>query len=1360
MRLRTPWRSGVPLAAKKTSAARRMRLEPLEDRRLLAFTVNHTPYLQLGNAALDGLNGGADQVEILWQTTGAQDSDAFIAEYRENGAGSWTSAALNAQIVTGVGGRIVHSATLATLNFDDDYDYQITHLRGGNPIAIYQNTFHTRLAAGDNQNFSFVAYGDSAVGDPPDDFIGVQEQINLVDPAFSVLLGDNIYTSGTHAEHDLRLDPSKNAPLTTYNQTHVDYYGFGNHDVGSANGQPARDNYSLPIPVQGSTSPVGLAFDTDVQTEKNYSFDYGSAHFVSFDTNLWQNTTALDKQLDWAEADIAAARARPNPPRWVVVFGHHPVISLVSHTEHTADDNYYEQVVSRLGADGAAVDLFLAGHTHNYQRSYPLTGRVGSTPTYLVDTDNNYAKGAGLNLVIQGTGGVGLGYGVGDAAFAGTHVAVGIDTATTVPMQFGFGKIDVTPNQLVYSYLSDTGQTLDSFVISGGPDSIPPTAALGTPLDNGPSDQNPAYQQVLVNAAQANLQIQLSDLGDGVDDASVVAAVVSITKDSAPLVHGVDYTFGYDAGANRITLTPIGGNFGNGSYAISLTAGIEDLNNNPIAPITLTVTVDNSLPIQVAFRNGENGYGAALDTYLHQDESSALHGTSTKIVSDGDDDLGTAETPPQIVQGLIRFNSLFASRGGGPIPDGATIVSATLTVRTGTSSNDQSESLFTLHRMLSTWSESATWDNMVGGVSLDGIEAVASATDLVNGPIALGGIVSFDVTADLQTWSDNVALSTRGWVIHPLSGSDGWRVDSSDASTIANRPQLAVVYQIGPTSASAGGPYTLDEGASLTLAASATGVGMFNYHWDVNGDNVFGDASGIAPVLNWSQLTALGIADGLASFNVRVRVDDGLGHSLTSSPVALTLNNVAPSADVTGPTNVLRGQSTSFNLSAVDPSSVDQAGSFVFQIDWNGDGIYDETTAAGLANQSVSHVFAANAALNVRVRAVDEDGGVGATVTLPIVVSGVSLGADLDNPLLGSLYYTGTAGADHVVFEQLGPDAVRVQTLLENGAVFALDQTFTGVTGRVIANALAGGDELDAALITTTAATLIGGLGHDTLTGGAIGDRLYGDLSGNGLGELNAGGNDVIAGGAGDDLIYGDFGGDGGEGGNDNISAGSGADTVFGDAGGDGGEGGDDTIAGGSGDDIIYGDFGGDGGEGGDDAIFGESGDDSIVGDFGVDGGEGGNDIIHGGADNDTLSGDFMGSATDGEREGADIVIGGTGADSIYGWAALVGPAGFGGDILIGGEVTHDQTALEAIRLEWISANSYADRVANITNGSGSVAGVNGTNFLAAGATVFDDAAVDQIWGESATADEWFLLKLTEDLLSGDQPGETKTNTP
>jgi hypothetical protein len=296
------------------------------------------------------------------------------------------------------------------------------------------------------------------------------------------------------------------------------------------------------------------------------------------------------------------------------------------------------------------------------------------------------------------------------------------------------------------------------------------------------------------------------------------------------LLAGSDYTFAYNSGTNVIALTPLaplGASFGNGSYEISLSSAIEDLANNALVPALITVVVNTALPTIVVFQNGLGGYAGTLDTYVHEDEPTTNHGGYATVRSDGDDDLGTGETQAQEVQGLIRFNNLFqsgggASRVGGPIPDGATILSAILTVRTGGAANDNSPSLFNLHRMIATWDENATWNSMnvtpggVVGISRDDSEASSAITasaqyqgtggTLQPNVNVLGGAVTFDVTADLQLWSSNNALSTRGWLIHPdgvaLNGNpvsgqtDGWVFDSSEAATIANRPMLVVTYSV------------------------------------------------------------------------------------------------------------------------------------------------------------------------------------------------------------------------------------------------------------------------------------------------------------------------------------------------------------------------------------------------------------------------------------------------------------------------------------------------------------------------------------------------------------------------------------
>jgi hypothetical protein len=111
----------------------------------------------------------------------------------------------------------------------------------------------------------------------------------------------------------------------------------------------------------------------------------------------------------------------------------------------------------------------------------------------------------------------------------------------------------------------------------------------------------------------------------------------------------------------------------------------------------------------------------------------------------------------------------------------------------------------------------------------------------------------------------------------------------------------ALEVQAGSPQADPGDPYMIHEGDSLTLNAgdstAAQGLAL-TYSWDVNGDGVYGDASGVSPTLTWPQLQALGIQASPTPYMVTVQINDGYGgtHIITSQPVTLT---VLPALHVT-----------------------------------------------------------------------------------------------------------------------------------------------------------------------------------------------------------------------------------------------------------------------------------------------------------------------------------------------------------------------------------------------------------------------------------------------------------------------------
>ncbi|MFC1759543.1 hypothetical protein ACFL2H_12385, partial [Planctomycetota bacterium] len=305
---------GEPLAALADEA-----IEP-------QYVVNHPPRLQPGDMPLDGTSAydGFDRLDLVWQTLTVGDGiqDSFQVRYRKVGDSLWNTIAEPVDSFDAMSPpRVMHSSTLLGLDWDSEYEYQVSHLRGNEVVETFADSFRTRLKQGDEQAFSFAAYGDSANAGPKIvNFRAVQAQINRQDLDFSVLLGDNVYTFGTHGEADHRMKPAISPEAADWTARKMDYFGIGNHDFFVETGQTSRDLYAVPIPEAGLNAYASLP--EGEFAEHSYSFDYGDTHFVTFDTNLvefWldrnnhdpnERELRINRLLDYVVADLAASDAQ------------------------------------------------------------------------------------------------------------------------------------------------------------------------------------------------------------------------------------------------------------------------------------------------------------------------------------------------------------------------------------------------------------------------------------------------------------------------------------------------------------------------------------------------------------------------------------------------------------------------------------------------------------------------------------------------------------------------------------------------------------------------------------------------------------------------------------------------------------------------------------------------------------------------------------------------------------------------------------------------------------------------------------------------------------------------------------------
>ncbi len=241
----------------------------------------------------------------------------------------------------------------------------------------------------------------------------------------------------------------------------------------------------------------------------------------------------------------------------------------------------------------------------------------------------------------------------------------------------------------------------------------------------------------------------------------------------------------------------------------------------------------------------------------------------------------------------------------------------------------------------------------------------------------------------------------------------------------------------------AGGPYTIAEGAGLSLSGSAspaTNTTIAAVDWDLNGDGTFGDAVGLAPVLTWPGLVALGLGDD-GSYDITLRITDDRGVATTDT-VLLTITDTPPVVEVSGRATVPVGEAFALMFSAADPGDDPITR---WTVDW-GDGGAAQTFASDAMD--ATHVYETTGVFDIAVQAVDEtEAGPGGSATL----SGITVTAAV--PTLATV---GTA-TDLEIAEGEG---VTFRAAAPGLATFTWDVNGDGVFGDEAAVGVATGGDL------------------------------------------------------------------------------------------------------------------------------------------------------------------------------------------------------------------------------------------------------------------------------------------------------------
>ena len=247
----------------------------------------------------------------------------------------------------------LYEFNLTNLDAGKKYFYQVSV--GNNKSDIQHFVTYKK----EEKNIHFAAMGDSR--SHPDDFEMVMQNVEQSNPSFIISMGDLVKDGGTFAEWDkyffkVAKDVIANTPLVSV---------IGDHEGNDDNGELFRHFLK-------TTQPFNKQW---------FSFDYGDVHFIALDYR-WPDSQEM---LSWFVNDITKSTAR-----WTIVYMHRPSYNFSEHQSAWGQDKW-----PKLFRDNK-VDIVFAGHSHIYERFYPMapSDEPNSWPVTYITTGG---AGAGMS---------------------------------------------------------------------------------------------------------------------------------------------------------------------------------------------------------------------------------------------------------------------------------------------------------------------------------------------------------------------------------------------------------------------------------------------------------------------------------------------------------------------------------------------------------------------------------------------------------------------------------------------------------------------------------------------------------------------------------------------------------------------------------------------------------------------------------------------------------------------------------------------------------------------------------------------------------------------------------------------------
>ncbi len=440
----------------------------------------------------------------------------------------------------------------------------------------------------------------------------------------------------------------------------------------------------------------------------------------------------------------------------------------------------------------------------------------------------------------------------------------------------------------------------------------------------------------------------------------------------------------------------------------------------------------------------------------------------------------------------------FAAAGSAVhvFPDGDAIYTVTVSV-------DNGDGTFTR-----TMQVAAT--NVSPVVALSGVGEIDEAALYTVG-IAIEDVGDDTVSAMLIDWGDGTAPEAIApaavTASHVYADNDDYTitltVTDDDGQYVAQH--TVAVIDVPPT-LTLEGDALLDEGDALTITFSATDPGDDALtDWIVD----WGDDTAPEPLApDATEAIHTFVQNGEYTIMLTALDEDGA----YTIELPIIVNNVAPTAVLTGDTFGVRGQIRSYNAVLGDVGLAD-----ALEVRWDfGDGtVFDFEPLEETDESAVNHIFAQSGIYTVAVTVRDSDGAE-TTATQTVQVDAIQFQRDPFDPMVWSLFVGGTPGNDSIVFK---PNSGAVQVFF-NGRSYG---TYL-VDGHVVAYGQSGNDALLVRGALPNPVVFFGGANRDTLYGGSADDVLVGGAWNDFI--RGYGGNDLLIGSAGADRIEGGDGDD------------------------------------------------------------------------------------------------------------------------------------------------------------------------------------------------------------------------------------------